>query len=100
MTAKKRREPAVTWLRSTDRISVFVDFAVRQIGAGEHDGLVIKVALAGLMGKDGPVLSRRIRPRFTVPERLLRRAPVCAFATTRVWIDGNDPTGFRFPRIQ
>ena len=34
------------WLRFTDSRSVFADCAVRQIGAGEHDGLVIETALA------------------------------------------------------
>ncbi len=45
MPAQKRRKPAVNRMRFTDIVSVFADFAVRQFGAGEHDGLVIAVAL-------------------------------------------------------
>jgi len=45
MPARKRREPAIYRLGFTDIISVFEDFAVRQIGVGEHGGLVIAVAL-------------------------------------------------------
>ena len=44
MIAKNRQEPAVNRLRFTDRTSDFEDFAVRQIGAGEHGGRVQDVA--------------------------------------------------------
>ena len=37
--AQKQRESAVNRLGFTDRRSVFVDFALRQFGAGEHSGL-------------------------------------------------------------
>ena len=47
MPAKNRREPAINRLRFTDAISVFVDFAVRHRGDGEHDSLVIAVNLLG-----------------------------------------------------
>jgi hypothetical protein len=47
MPAKNRREPAINRLRFTDTISVFVDFAVRHRGDGEHDSLVIAVNLLG-----------------------------------------------------
>jgi hypothetical protein len=45
----KRRKLAISRSILTDEQSVFVDFAVRHIGAGEHDGLVIAVALGGVV---------------------------------------------------
>jgi len=47
MPAKKRRKLAIYRPRITDIKSVFIDCAVRHIGGGEHDGLVIAVNLLG-----------------------------------------------------
>jgi hypothetical protein len=46
MTAKKRWKLAIYRPRFTDKESVFVNFALRQFGACEHDSLVIAVAPA------------------------------------------------------
>jgi hypothetical protein len=46
MLTQKRREPATYPQKSTDGQSDFAGCAARQNGAGEHDGLVIAVALA------------------------------------------------------
>ncbi len=46
-TAQKRRDLANYPPRFTDKESVFVDFAVRHRGDGEHDSLVLAVNLLG-----------------------------------------------------
>ncbi len=65
---QKWREPAVFPPKATVDYSVSACFAVRHIGASVHDGLVIAVALAGLVASRCPYpATGQCRPCRTVP---------------------------------